>query len=323
MNAHLFHRSALVLAVLAACVAAHAQSGITISGRVDLTGGKDTGSADKRMGPGAMSHVAFRGNEDLGGGLSAFFNLETRINAQEGTTNNPGAFLNNPPGTFWSQASYVGQRAATYGTLTPGRQMPAAVLAQVLADPWLWDNTTLMFASTTGHVGNLWYNDAVTYGVAAGAFSLTAQVAEAASNPGWAGVGRERPYSFGLGWTPGKWEVRFGYEKPADGTSEWSTLYGAYDFGFATLKGLVGHGRDTVDAPVRTWTVSTIAPVGVGQIRAAYGHYKRDGVVASEKVSAGYYHYLSKRTAVYANATHDTKAVDEKSGYELGVQHVF
>ncbi|TAK86754.1 MAG: porin [Aquabacterium sp.] len=315
--------AALAALLCVAAAAAHAQSNVKLSGRVDLNVGKDIGSGSTRMGTGAMSHLSFSGNEDLGEGRQAYFVLTTRINADTGTTNNPGSILNNPPGTFWSQDSYVGLRG-TWGSLTLGRRMTAALLPQIMVDPWQWDNTTTIFNATTGLIGNLWYNNSVTYDYADGAFSLTAQVAEKDANPGWAGVARKAPYSFALNYVPGPWQVRLGFERPADGRSRLLSLFGGYDFGAFTLNAMLGDGRDYLENKVRTWAVSSIVQAAGGhQVRLAFGQYARDGDVLSQKLSGGYYHYLSKRTAVYVNATHDNKAATEKGGYELGLQHVF
>lgn len=322
MRKHHRRPAILALALLAAATGASAQSNVALSGRVDLNLGRDIGGAATRLGTGAMSHLAFTGSEDLGGGQQAFFKLQTRINADTGTVNTPGAVLNTPAGTYWSQESSVGLRGG-WGSLTLGRQMTAALLAQILADPWFWDNTTAMFAASTGLVGNLWYNDAITYAVGSGPFSFSAQVAGKAENPGWAGAGRRTPYSFSLGYAPGPWQLRLGHERPGDGQSRWTTLFGGWDFGRFTLNGQVGSGEDTAGAAVRSWLVSTVVPVGAGQIRAAYGEYRNAGVTRSEKAALGYYHYLSKRTAVYANVAHDGKATTRKTGYELGLQHHF
>ena len=314
-------KAALALAVLAAAAGAHAQSNVTISGRIDLNVGRDIGGSP-RMGTGAMSYIAFSGTEDLGGGQAAFFKLQSRINADNGSINAPGSFLNSPAGTFWSQESTVGLRGG-WGSLTLGRQMTAALLAQILADPWFWDNTTAMFAASTGLVGNLWYNDAISYSYGSGPFSLSAQVAEKTNNPGWAGAARRSPYSLALGWAPGPWQVRLGHERPADGTSRWTTLFGGYDFGRFTLNAQVGTGEDFAGAKVRSWLVSSVVPIGTGQLRAAYGEYKNSGVTGSEKLSLGYYYPLSKRTSLYANVAHEGKVATRKTGYELGLQHHF
>lgn len=315
-------RIALPAALLLAGTTAFAQSSVTLSGRMDLSIGRNIGSDTLRMGNGAFSHIALAGTEDLGGGAQAFFKLTTRINGDNGTTNVGGDVVNSPVGTFWSQESYVGLRGA-WGSLTLGRQTSAALLPQLLVDPWLWDNIGADFTAGTGQIGNLWYNDAVTYAYGAGAFSFSAQVAQKESNPGWSGVANKSPYSFSLGYAPGPWQVRLGYEKPSDGRSHLTSLFGGYDFGPLMLNAMAGAGKDYTEASVRTWAVSSVIPVGAGQVRASFSRYKRADVVGSQKLALGYYHALSKRTSLYANFAHDNKAAAHKSGYEAGLQHTF
>lgn len=308
--------------LLLAGTAAFAQSGVTLSGRMDVSIGRDIGSNRLRMGNGAFSHISFGGTEDLGSGSQAFFKLATSINVDDGSTRVGGDVVNSPKGTFWSQESYVGLRG-TWGSLTLGRQTSAALLPQLLVDPWLWDNIGAGFTAGTGQIGNIWYNGAATYAYDAGGFSFAAQVAEKQSNPGWSGVANKSPYSFSLGYAPGPWQLRIGYEKPSDGRSHLTSLFGGYDFGKFTLNAMVGGGKDYTEASVRTWAVSSVIPVGIGQIRASFAHYKRADIVGSQKLALGYYHPLSKRTSLYANLAHDSKAAAYKSGYEVGLQHSF
>jgi predicted porin len=315
---HLLPAAALLLTG----TTAFAQSSVTLSGRIDLNVGRDIGAGQTRMGTGSMSHLTFAGTEDLGGGTQATFKLATRINADDGSTNTPGAPLNSPKGTYWTQESSVGLRG-NWGSLTLGRQMTAALLPQILVDPWFWDNVTNGFVAGSAYVGNLWYNDAATYAYGSGPFSFTAQVAAKDANPGWSGVANKTPYSFALGYAPGPWQVRFGYEKPSDGRSSLATLFGGYDFGAFTLNAMVAGGKDTASARVRTWAVSSVVPVGAGQVRASFGQYKHADVTGSQKLSLGYHHFLSKRTSVYTTFAHDSKAPTRKSGYEVGLQHTF
>lgn len=315
-------RITLPALLLCASGAALAQSNVTLSGRIDLNVGKDVGSDSTRMGTGNMSYLEFAGNEDLGGGMRAFFKLSTRINADDGSVNAPGSFLNNPPGTFWSQQSYVGLGGG-WGSLSLGRQFSAALFPQLLVDPWTLDHVTINFMPALGGIASIWYNDAVTYAYDAGAFSLKTQVAQKDSNPGWSGTPRKTPYSFALGYAPGPWQARFGYEKPADGRSKLATLFGGYDFGVATFNVMVAGGTDFTDAKVRTWAVSSVVPVSAGQFRASFGQYEQAGTVQSQKLSLGYHHFLSKRTSIYTTFAHDSKVPTSKSGYEFGVQHNF
>ena len=104
-------RSLLALAVLGAFAgAASAQSSVTLYGRVDLAAGKTFGSENHGIANGSGSRFGVRGVEDLGGGLSAIFNIETRFDADTGATQNMSVLTAGGATTnrFWSARSIVG-----------------------------------------------------------------------------------------------------------------------------------------------------------------------------------------------------------------------
>jgi predicted porin len=104
--------SALVLAALS--VTAHAQqSGVTIYGSLD--GGVDYvsnagGHSDKAVNTGRRSpdRFGFRGTEDLGAGLSAFFRIESGFNTDTGASTRPTV--------FWNRFTQVGLQQAGVGS---------------------------------------------------------------------------------------------------------------------------------------------------------------------------------------------------------------
>jgi predicted porin len=67
------------------------------------------------------SRLGVRGNEDLGGGLKAIFQIESGVNVDSGTTSTQSGSANSSAGTFASRDSYVGLEGA-FGRLTMGRQ---------------------------------------------------------------------------------------------------------------------------------------------------------------------------------------------------------
>lgn len=123
------------LMVLAAS-AAQAQSSVTLYGRVDAgfqysdksrrADGRDGGSVSELANGGIRPSIfGFKGSEDLGGGLKAFFNLESHFDSGTGQTTS----------TFFRRQANVGLSSADYGTLTLGRQYTPAVLALLATDP--------------------------------------------------------------------------------------------------------------------------------------------------------------------------------------------
>jgi predicted porin len=100
--------------------AAFAQSNVTIYGIVDAgivaeRGGKDGNVTKVSSGVANASRIGFRGTEDLGGGLSAIFTLETGYKVDDGQ-------LDNTSNTLFNRQAFVGLRSTTAGTLTVGRQ---------------------------------------------------------------------------------------------------------------------------------------------------------------------------------------------------------
>lgn len=107
----------MALAATAAAPAAMAQSTVTVFGRVDVgLQHIDNGAKTSRVDSGTYtaSRLGFRGTEDLGGGLTALFFLESGISADTG---------NAAGGTrFFNRGSYVGLSSKDWGTVTLGRQ---------------------------------------------------------------------------------------------------------------------------------------------------------------------------------------------------------
>jgi predicted porin len=98
-----------------------AQSSVTLYGIVDtsiryLTNANAANNSQTAMGVGPItgSRWGLKGNEDLGGGLSAVFRLENGFNLWN------GGFAS--AGTEFNRMAYVGLSSKQYGTLTFGRQ---------------------------------------------------------------------------------------------------------------------------------------------------------------------------------------------------------
>lgn len=67
----------------------------------------------------AVSNLGFRGREDLGGGLTALYRLETTIAPDTGFAGKAG-------GAFFDRQSFVGMSSRSWGQLTFGRQFHAS-----------------------------------------------------------------------------------------------------------------------------------------------------------------------------------------------------
>jgi predicted porin len=102
----------------------HAQTSVAIYGRVDggieylnhivTPNGANQSRWSAEGGDWGTSMLGFRGTEDLGGGLSALFDLETALQIMNGTTGG---------GRLWSRRAYVGLKDDTYGQIQAGRNL--------------------------------------------------------------------------------------------------------------------------------------------------------------------------------------------------------
>ncbi|NUU01570.1 porin [Herbaspirillum robiniae] len=114
-------KSALAISTLAlACANVYAQSSVTVYGLIDagVTYNSKVGAANGSRfsvdsGDQAASRIGFKGSEDLGGGLSAIFNLENGFAADTGGMSTAN--------TLFDRKSVVGLSGG-FGTVTLGRQ---------------------------------------------------------------------------------------------------------------------------------------------------------------------------------------------------------
>jgi predicted porin len=132
-----FKRAALLAFITLAPLAVQAQSSVTAYGLIDASAryadnAAAGGTSRKSLGDGVFtgSRLGFRGTEDLGGGLRAFFIIEQGIEPSTGTllqstgTANYGQSAA-PSGRAWGRTSLVGV-GTPYGTVTLGRQYTLA-----------------------------------------------------------------------------------------------------------------------------------------------------------------------------------------------------
>jgi GBP family porin len=346
------NRSYIALAVLASCAgAASAQSTVTIYGTIDAGLVRESGGAGGNItklssGVASASRLGFRGTEDLGGGLSATFTLESGIKVDTGEADVSGSLFN--------RQAYVGLKHNVYGTLTAGRQYtPYYLTVSVVADPFgaglagtaknllptAGNNTrtsnTILYTSPAlnGFSGELAY----ALGEQAGSNSAGRQMGAAVS------------------YTQGPLNVRLAYNNrnnditaaagaamtpPSPAVSRGigtNTLLAAnYDFG--VVKGYFAYGVDkgfnsaplpnpanpyggvppTPSTDSRDILVGLAMPLGPGTLMASHIH-KNDRTSFNQDArqwGVGYLYPLSKRTnfyAAYAKITNKNGA-----GYTVG-----
>lgn len=351
---------ALSAVLMATSGLAAAQSSVTLFGVVDVALQHGTGSTADRtqLGSGANSsaRLGFRGVEDLGGGLRASFWLESALlpdNGSGGTTSTN----NQTTGTTGGGGLTFGRRATVsltgaWGELRLGRDYSVQYYNRFQYDPF----TNVGVGGSHANTGSLGgpvstrVSNAVMYFLpeTLGGFYGQAQVylGENAAN----GAATEDDGTGGgirLGYRANGWNVqvahaRTRYAQTATTGDITATNIGArYDMGAFSLMG--GLFRDHVDTTAgltgRGAQIGGIYSVGSGEIKAQWSHYKTTaaGHPETRKLSLGYVHNLSKRTALYATYARvrnsggaatalngaTTAANQSSSGFDVGLRHSF
>ncbi|WP_296942958.1 porin [uncultured Massilia sp.] len=351
--------AAAVLAALAALAnPARAQSSVSISGMLDVglvheSGGVAGAATKVTSGVEKGSRLLFRGSEDLGGGTSAIFLLESGFQADSGTLGQGGL--------LFGRQAYVGLASRNRGTLLLGRQYtPNYVTMATVGDPFaagLAGVFSSVFANSGGRM-----NNTVKY--------LTPRVrgwgAEFAYGAGEVAGSTRTGSSAGaaLGYSAGRLNARLGYHyrnndtATAQGRSPARNVLLAANYDFTRIKAYFAYGINrglnsaqlpaanayrAAVAPVastdsRDLLLGATVPLGAGKLIASTIH-KDDRGRADQDASLyalGYVYYLSKRTDLYvAYGYIDNRngagyvvnsAIDVGTGnraFNLGMRHVF
>jgi predicted porin len=337
----------VVAAVLATLGAnALAQSTVTIYGRVDLGLAQYAEAAgslkNREVRQGSGSRLGFRGVEDLGGGLNAFFDLQHRFDGDTGTPSSP---------RFWEGQSIVGIGRNGWGSIYLGRTDSATYgLVEVPADPFLTETVAHATNIIRGRIGTNRNSSSINYRGTFGPVTFRAQVAEAEENPPTAAItgftvatGRfttangsidKRPYSLAASYGSGPVWLAAGYENPPDKDDHWAVAAGSYNFGPAKAGAFFGTGKNVLGEKVRGHLLSVTAPIGLGELRASYGRLdnRTRNLTTDKQFGIGYQYALSKRTFLYTDLVRQKRdGIDnpngagrlQQIGFDLGIKHFF
>ena len=302
-------KSLLALAVLGAFAGtASAQSFVKLDGTVDLSAKyvKNDGSS-RRVSLSQdgvnSSQLRFSGREDLGGGLFAGFNLNAGVNADTGTTNSK----------FFNRRATV-SLGGNFGEIRLGRDYTPTFWNNTIFDAFgtvgLGDSTHVLQMATGTFVradNSIAYflpsNIGGVYG------QLTAAASEgASSNPGRYIGGR-------IGFAAGPFDIAGAYATQRLDTiagapsQKTANIGGSYDLGVAKILGYFN--RDTlsygaVDRKENRFSLSTVIPMGQGEIHAGYDYSKLNSsgnTFKIDQMKVGYVYNLSKRTALYTTVS--------------------
>ncbi|HET9646135.1 MAG TPA: porin [Burkholderiaceae bacterium] len=321
-------RTLFAASLVAAGISAMAQSSVTVSGTIDLAarhvGNGRLGSINSEVsGSNATSKLVVRGNEDLGGGLSAGFYLDGTILADTG-----GAGASAPAGQFWDRRSTVSLAQARMGEIRMGRDWVPTHLVWTSFDPFTTlgiasANTFRSFAASRAlgqafgtapesQAANptLRVSNAAEYFLPAGLGGFYGQLIATAGEGGATAAGFTKGNGFRLGWAGRGFDVAAAQftTRNTSGTQHLrDRVYGAsYDFRVAKVSLAQRHWTFGPDRTVNT-LLGAVIPTGPGVIKLTYLRADQSGATAAQNandaklIGAGYVYSLSKRTAVYAH----------------------
>lgn len=347
----------LALALLAlGSGAACAQSAVAFYGVLDLgisvDGGGIQGSSTRvTSGMATQSRWGFRGSEELGNGMSAFFVIEGGIHADKG-----GSTQNN---TLFGRASVVGLRGR-YGALSVGLQdTPLFTTLNVVVDPLrngIVRSNNLM-APTGFRAGNsVLYRSPGMGGFSADLMYVPGEVAgDSAAARAWGGS---------LGYSQGRLNARLAHHRRNNDTAAVkgledarNTLLGAnYDFGplrvhagyeinrgpgsapLNNTQALFGGAAPVASTDSRDLLLAASVPWGASTVVAS--HVRKDDRTRfdqdAQQLGLAYMYAFSKRSDVYTsfarirnrNGAAYTEGNSEEAGtgdrqFTLGLRHRF
>lgn len=331
---------ALTLCALGTAMQVQAQSSVTIFGNVDLNltyarVGDTKATLLDQGGNKVPSRIGFRGVEDLGGGLSASFWLETAVLPDSGAVQ----------GAFFGRRSTVSLASRDLGELRFGRDYVATFWNVSNFAPFGTvgaggsSNIILGWPSGLGASTMVRASNSIGYFLPRNSLGVYGQLTYGFSEnvDGAKYTGGRIGYASGpldvaaaYGWTPSKGEKY----------KTW-TIGGTYDFKVTKLfVNYLNHQRPAVEQA--NLSVGVSVPVGPGNLLASYAvSDMRGGPLAADDASMaaiGYVYPLSKRTDIYTTYSRiDNKGnaefttTDSPSGmpgrkasaFQVGVTHRF
>lgn len=320
-------KTLISLALLSATAGlAQAQGNVTVYGIVDTGYIKETGKST-RMGHNYSSRIGFRGAEDLGHGNKATFELEQRLDLNNGKNGTLPDYDDQVHGRPRGETQYQGAAnlglAGSFGQLRFGRVNAPGIEAYRSIDPFFFVGTgrslgyeTRLYAEQI--TNSVRYDSPVINGFSG---SLTYSLKGDNDNPLTPAINgatdtdahQNHGYAALIKYGQGPLTLMGQASRLADANQSWYWNAGAtYRFGPA----LVGLGYQSVrdkanfvgyDVANKTYMLTLQYDVGAGIVKAAWNHGRishwGDNDGSSNKYVLGYTHNLSKRVSTYAIAS--------------------
>lgn len=307
---------------------AQAQSTVTLYGLIDLSIGQSQApgaASTKGVDSGNMttSFWGVKGSEDLGGGMSAVFAIESFLRADTGAAGRFGA------DTFWARSAYVGLSSGA-GTVTLGRNTTSLFVNTLIFNAFgdsFGFSPAIRHTFTNGNnfqvSGDTGWSDSVKYASPRfGGLSFTGHAAVGEGNGG-------RNYGFSALYFGGPIGAGFAWQKVEKGattpdTTAWQL--GA-SFNMAPVKFYAQYGTSdnkTIDNTTKVLGLGADWTIGNGKALLQWGKLSPDVGADRKTLSVGYDYLMSKRTDLYAVYMHDKlDGASAGKSYAVGIRHRF
>ncbi len=353
-------RAAATLALaLTAAGSACAQSSVTLFGVVDLALRRvvtpGVGSVNSMAsGSYSSSRYGIRGAEDLGGGLSASFWLESFLSADEGTVVPPG----------FQRRSTLSLTSNDYGEIRLGRDYTPTHTNWARYDPFGYvglgsvqlfslakaGNTPASSAFGTAPDTIQRANNGIQYILPRNRWNIEGAYVHNFGENGLAANDLHRSNGGRIGVSVGNLVVTASAlntkdDKIVNSAFKDRVLSGSYDAGVVRVSGGVRR-FEYQSATQNNYLLGAIVPLGVQDIKFSWNRANWGGKVGTTSISndradqfaAGYVYHLSKRTHAYATVSAirnkgNSRFVLSSSpagrpgvssrGFEMGVNHEF
>lgn len=328
-------KSLLALAVIAGFSgsAFANESNVQLYGIADIGlqhyGGGQLGNVNQ-LGSGleSASRIGIKGQENLGSGNRAFFDLETGFCSNGGTTANGG--LATSPGDYCTGGGFMGRLAEVglqgdWGTAKAGRLNNPLFLNMSEVDPFEAGMTGSSF-NMVFPISNIRFSQTVEY-----------------TTPNYQGLHGDASYSFGSMpnsttngsiytldaiYHNGPWMAGVGYMRNntfklsglegSNAANKTTQVFGSYDFqvakvsayfsqnkaDFINANSTIGTGVGSTDS--REYMLGLTAPMGPGSVLASVSRYQDRNVanLDATQVAVGYTYNLSKDINLYTSYAH-------------------
>lgn len=323
----MFTKNALVAAAaLVASVAAQAQN-INIYGNLDVSVGSFEDDLTNRITEVRSSQltgsfIGFKGQEDLGGGLKAFFKLESDVAVDTGE-----AVGTRAPGTsFWNRTSELGLTGG-FGGITAGNSLSLAGRTNDAQSPFSVFGNMNGIANTLGAHGagyGLYQTNTLTYtSPVFSGFSGAAQYSTNNETPS-----SDKIYAVAGNYVAGPLSAGLTVTNNDINNQTLVQIGGSYDFGSAKGFAQVGQGKLTAEDELTYFQLGGSFNVAPNcKVLVAWTHGKSDDL-KTDQLAAAYDHSFTKRTGAYAGLVYDrvkTTGNDSDSGLSIaaGLRHAF